>query len=1037
MSLISVISLTRSGSTATATTATPHGFANGDRVAVSGADQPEYNITAVVSGVTATTWDYTVSGTPTTPATGTIVASQVAGEPVAVSVIVGAGAGEPAVTGGFLAGGGQGEPAVTGGFLAGGGQGEPAPVDFAVLAVNFTGNPLFGPAPLEVFFALINVGQPITTAKWDFGDPGSGSLNISTDLSPSHTYTEDGVYTVSVLIDEGLPTEHTVTKTNFVNVTAEPAADFSAVPTSGPAPLEVQFNNESNFIATSFTWDFGDGNLGSGAAPLHTYETPGTYTVTLTAFESIIGSRVKTKVDFIVVEVPAPVAAFSATPVTGFEPLTVQFTNESTGFPETFLWDFGDGTFSDEENPEHTYGISGTFTVTLTVFNSTGQSVSAPLVIDVLPVPDLVADFITGSITPDPNGLLVEFFDQSKEALAFSWDFGDLPSGALNSSFDQNPTHVFPGPGLFQVTLIVTHGPFTDSICKNVLVTTDVLRFQEIWGTARFEDGTPISADRVVTVGQELAGENCGDGATDTSRVSKTINDAGVTRFLVRGRGDVLSIPGSGFQDNEPVFIFIGGRQATTELPNPGTVPLSVPFFMTLPSDPTSSVEVELVFPIAQTTISPTPGTFDDDIEVTLTSNVIPATIFYTLDGTDPKTSTSRIEFTSPFVLTEGTTTVRFFTDDPLGSDEVTQTAIYTVRGPIVDASPNAANYSTPILVTLIGNRSGIVYFRINGSGAFEKFTTPIPIDAGSTGRQVSVIDAYLITDEGEVSPTFTFQYLIDLINPVITKFELSNGDEIAASQIITVQIDASAFATDVTGLVLSTLPDFSDASVQLFQPEVTFTLPAPDGSKTVFAKVSDQFGRFSETSVDTIELDTAIPVFTVSSGPSEPIGDLTFDFTGTKSAGSGILLSVNGGSEVLAVPVDEKTTWEHTAALVEGNNTLQFQSITAVGNRSTTEVETVEVRLIPTGVTQATTITKPDGTWRIPFVFFDEKFGDLRERQHDFRLIVESSSVVPPTVTFPTENVVLTENVITVTGTAIPGTIITLRVEPKEGVRV
>lgn len=977
-------------------------------------------------------------GTKGEPTVAAAVIGGGAGEPAVTSgIVVGGGAGEPAVAAGVIVGAGAGEPSVTSTFFAGKLLGEPAPADFDLFAVNFIGSPLLGGAPLSVTFMLINTGIPITTVKWNFGDPGSGALNESTELSPIHVYGDGGSFTVSILVDEGLPTEHTTTRVDYVTVTAPPTADFSAVPTSGPAPLEVQFNNESNFIVTSFTWDFGDGNLGSGSAPIHTYDEPGSYTVTLTAFNPSIGARVKTKEDFITVEVPVPVAAFSAVPVTGFEPLTVDFTNESTGFPETFLWDFGDGTFSTEENPTHAYGISGTFTVQLTAFNVAGTSVSAPLDIEVLPVPDLVADFITGGITPDPNGLLVEFIDQSKEALTYTWDFGDPGSGVLNQSNDQNPTHVFPGPGLFEVTLLVTHGPFTDTICKNVLVTTDVLRFQEIWGTARFEDGTPISADRVVTVGQALAGEDCGAGSTDTSRVSKTIDDGGVTRFLVRARGNVLGIPDSGFEDGDPVFIFISGRQATVELPNPGTAPFSVPFFMTLPSNPTSSIEVELVYPIAQTAISPAPGVYDEPTLITLTSNVIPATIFYTLDGTDPQTSTSRIQYTDPFLIEEGDTTVRFYTDDPLGSDEATQTAEYTVRGPTVDPDPLPANYSAPQLVTLTGNRSGIVYYRVNGAGAFEKFTEAIPLDAGSTGRQVNTIDTYLITDEGEVSPTFSYQYLIDLLNPVITSFTLSNGAETTSSQIITVQVEASAFANDVTGLVLSTLPDFSDASVQLYQPEVTFTLPAPDGEKIVYVKVSDQLGRFSETSTATIELDTAVPVLTVSAGPGEPIGETEFTFVGTKSAGSGVLLTINSGAENLVVPVDEQTTWEYVVSLEEGDNVLVFQAVTAVDNRSVTVLRTVEVRLIPTGVTQATTITKPDGTWRIPFVFFDEKFGDLTERQHDFRIIIESSSVVPPTVTFPRDDDVLTENVITVAGTAIPGTLITLRVEPKEGVNV
>jgi hypothetical protein len=71
----SVTSITRSGSTATATR-TGHGFKNGDHVLHAGADQPEYNGEFYISNVTADTYDFTVSGTPVTPATGTITAKR-------------------------------------------------------------------------------------------------------------------------------------------------------------------------------------------------------------------------------------------------------------------------------------------------------------------------------------------------------------------------------------------------------------------------------------------------------------------------------------------------------------------------------------------------------------------------------------------------------------------------------------------------------------------------------------------------------------------------------------------------------------------------------------------------------------------------------------------------------------------------------------------------------------------------------------------------------------------------------------------------
>ena len=824
--------------------------------------------------------------------------------------------------------------------------------------------------------------------------------------------------------------------------------DFTGVPESGLAPLTVQFQDISNFATDTFLWDFGDpdsgiDNVSMLAAPTHEYETPGFYTVTFTASGGGFGPFAETKVDFIDVAVPTPTAVFSAVPVTGFEPSTVQFTDESVGFPDTFLWDFGDGTTSTEQNPEKTYADAGSFEVTLTVTNITDSNTSGPQIIEVLPVPDLVADFVTTRMVIDPNGsggILVDFEDRSVEALAYNWTFGEPASGLNNTSTEQNPSHVFLGPGVFQVMLTVTHGPFTNAICKGILVTLEIPRTMEIWGKAAFVDGTPISLNRVVQV--SLTGTDseteCGGDGTDSFNEYKTVDDGGVTRYQVRARGNVLSISDSGFEDGAPVFISIGGRTATVTLPNPGEVPVSVPFFQTLPSFPSSIIELDLEFPLAMTQAIPAGGTFNNRLEVDLVSNVTPTTVFYTTDGSDPTFSPTRVLFDGPFFIEEGTTTLKFFTEDPLGPDEPVQEEVYIVLPPTVIATPPASDYASPLFVTLEGNRPGIVYHRINQQGGFIKFEEPIPIEAGTTGIQTTIIEAYLIDELGKTAPTQTFVYIVNQTKPVITVYTLSNGDPVTGSQIISVQIEASSHTNTVTGLLLSTFSDFSDAIIQLYQPEVAFLLPAPDGTKEVFVRVLDQLGAFSEIKSETIELDTEIPIFTVSDAPIGPIGESIVPFTGIKSANSGIFLTINSGSEVLVVPFSPETTWEYAATLEEGLNTLEFQAGTAVGNRSvSTEIRVVDVRPIPQGIVTGSTIVKPDGTWRIPFVFLDEKFGDLNERQHDFRLIVESSSIVPPTVTFPTENDVLTTNVITVTGTAIPGSRITLIVQPRGKVQV
>ncbi|AKB36566.1 cell surface protein [Methanosarcina siciliae C2J] len=69
----------------------------------------------------------------------------------------------------------------------------------------------------------------------------------------------------------------------------------------------------------------------------------------------------------------APVAAFTASPTSGDAPLTVNFTDESTGSPTSWFWDFGDGANASEQNPSHTYSAAGNYTVNLTVENAAGS----------------------------------------------------------------------------------------------------------------------------------------------------------------------------------------------------------------------------------------------------------------------------------------------------------------------------------------------------------------------------------------------------------------------------------------------------------------------------------------------------------------------------------------------------------------------------------------------------------------------------------------------------------------------------------------
>lgn len=225
---------------------------------------------------------------------------------------------------------------------------------------DFTVTPTAGVAPLTVQFTDASSGTP-TAWAWDFDNDGSVDSN---ERNPLHTYTTPGTYTVRLVAGNATSQGESI-KTDVVRAIGPVAPEFSATPTSGTAPLTVQFTDLSTEQPTAWSWDFGDGSTpATGQNPMHTYTTAGTYTVSLTATNEA-GAQTITKPGLVQVFEPV-VAGFTLTPSSGVVPLAVTFTNMSTG-ATSYVWDFGDGSpTSTNPNPVHSYTSSGTFDVTLT-----------------------------------------------------------------------------------------------------------------------------------------------------------------------------------------------------------------------------------------------------------------------------------------------------------------------------------------------------------------------------------------------------------------------------------------------------------------------------------------------------------------------------------------------------------------------------------------------------------------------------------------------------------------------------------------------
>jgi len=348
---------------------------------------------------------------------------------------------------------------------------------------NFTSNTTLGQIPLSIQFIDTSTGENITSHLWSFGDSGT-----STEINPVHVYTTPGLYNVTLTVTNDCGSD-SITKTYTVTP-SPPVPNFEGIPVSGKAPLNVSFTDTSTGTITTRFWDFGDGTTEWANATRtisHSYLIPGTYTVSLTVGNSG-GEETLTRNAYIQVNPSGttPFALFAASPMMGYAPLTVQFTDRSIGKPLKWQWDFGDGNTSSEQNPTHTYYSVGKYSPTLKVFNSGGSStysslvwVRSPFVFSTITIPPTptIPSFPTFTIPPTPTTrptvppqpgqppiaffkmntsfgrapLTVQFTDLSfNSPTNWTWDFGDG-----HTSTERNPVNTYTKSGTYTVSLTV------------------------------------------------------------------------------------------------------------------------------------------------------------------------------------------------------------------------------------------------------------------------------------------------------------------------------------------------------------------------------------------------------------------------------------------------------------------------------------------------------------------------------------------------------------------------------------------------------
>lgn len=329
--------------------------------------------------------------------------------------------------------------------------------------------------------------------EWNFGDGTTSNNEITT-----HHYSNSGTYDVTLRMVACGDTL-VLTKPAYIHVlNSNPDANFQSSNSLCQGEL-VQFTNTS-INANNYQWNFGDGTNATGFSQTHTYNSQGSFTITLIAIDTVSGCR-----DTITNSVNInrkPVCSFN-TQVNSCN-LQVGLTNSSQ-FANSYLWQFGDGTTSNNQNPTHVYTNVGPYTIVLIATDSTtgcrdtsNQNIN-------------INNPTTGNFTFSLDTCSLNFTgnNTSQNANSYTWTFGDG-----NSNSQSNPVHTYLNSGTYSVQLIASN---STTGCRDTI--TQSITFPPLPSSSFTYQVTPCSAN-VQFTNTSTSGSNSnwnfGDGISGT-----------------------------------------------------------------------------------------------------------------------------------------------------------------------------------------------------------------------------------------------------------------------------------------------------------------------------------------------------------------------------------------------------------------------------------------------------------------------------------------------------------------------------------------